>query len=345
MGKFCVTVLYSVNKVKETVIKLRFLSKTKEEQIELSSRQLKILEKIQETCKNTSFVDGRTGKTQNCSKTYILRSTEIVWIIGGKEMKVIDLTEKYKQLYFVCLEDWCEEMKEAGNHKEIWYNKMKNKRLGVKLAVDDKGEVGGMIQYTPIEYSSVEGNALYFINCIWVHGYKKGRGNFQKKGMGKALLRAAEVDAKTKKSKGMVAWGLCLPFWIKASWFKKQGYTKADKEGIQVLLWKPFSEDAIPPKWIKEKKKPETIPGKVTVTAFLNGWCSAQNILFERAQKAALEFGNKVVFQEIDTSNREVFLEWGIADALFIDNKQVRTGPPPSYEKIKKLIAKKVKKL
>ncbi len=43
--------------------------------------------------------------------------------------------------------------------------------------------------------------------------------------------------------------------------------------------------------------------------------------------------------------DKETFLEWGIADALFIDNKQVRTGPPPSYEKIKKKISKRVGKL
>jgi len=262
-------------------------------------------------------------------------------------MKVIDLTEDYEQLYFVCLEDWCEEMKEAGDHKEVWYNKMKDKGLRVKLAVDDKGEVGGMIQYIPTEHSFVEGKELYLINCIWVHGYKKGRGNFQKKGMGKALLHAAETDVEAKGAKGMVAWGIPLPFWMKASWFKKQGYTKVDKQGIlgQVLLWKPLADDAMPPKWIKEKKKPETIPGKVTVTAFLNGWCPAQNLVFERAKRAASEFGDKVVFRKIDTFDRNVFLEWGIADALFIDGKQVRTGPPPSYEKIKKLITKRVKKL
>ena len=260
-------------------------------------------------------------------------------------MKVIDLTEDYKQLYFVCLEDWCEEMKEGGDHKEVWYNKMKDKGLGVKLALDDNGKVGGMIQYIPIEHSFAEGKDLYFINCIWVHGYKKGRGNFQKKGMGKALLQAAEADVKAKGAKGMVAWGISLPFWMKASWFKKQGYTKVDKQEGQVLLWKPFTNNAILPKWIKQKKKPEMTPGKVTVTAFLNGWCPAQNIVFERAKRAASEFRDKVVFREINTFDRKVFLEWGIADALFIDDKQVRTGPPPSYEKVKKLIAKRVKKL
>ena len=109
-------------------------------------------------------------------------------------MKVIDLVDEYKQLYFVCLEDWSEEMKEAGDHKAIWYNKMKDEGLRVKLALDDSGEVGGMIQYTPVERSFVEGHDLYFINCIWVHGYKQGRGNFRKRGMGKALIKSIKYD-------------------------------------------------------------------------------------------------------------------------------------------------------
>lgn len=262
-------------------------------------------------------------------------------------MEVVDLAEEQEQLYFVCLEDWCDEMKEGGDHKQVWYNKMKDKGLRVKLALDDRGEVGGMIQCIPVEYSSVEGNDLYFINCIWVHGYKEGRGNFQKKGMGKALLQAVENDVKMKGAKGIAAWGIPFPFWMKASWFKKQGYTKVDKQGFlgPILLWKPFTHDAIPPKWIRQKKDIETTLGKVSVTAFLNGWCPAQNIVYERAKRAASEFRDKVIFRGVDTSDRENFLEWGIADALFIDDRQVRTGPPPSYEKIKKIIAKRVRKL
>jgi len=120
-----------------------------------------------------------------------------------------------------------------------------------------------------------------------------------------------------------------------------------DKQGFlgQVLLWKPFTDEAIPPKWIRQKKKPATIPGRVAVTAFLNGWCPAPNLVFERARRASLELGDRVVFRQIDTFDRECFLEWGIADALFIDDKQVRTGPPPSYDKIKKMIAGRVRKL
>ena len=39
-----------------------------------------------------------------------------------QNMKIIDLTPDQEPLYFCCLEDWSEEMKEAGDHKE----KLKN---------------------------------------------------------------------------------------------------------------------------------------------------------------------------------------------------------------------------
>jgi len=81
------------------------------------------------------------------------------------------------------------------------------------------------------------------------------------------------------------------------------------------------------------------------VTAFINGWCPAQNLVYERAKRACTEFGDKVVFESIDTSDREKFLEWGIADGIFIDGKQISFGPPLPYEKLLKMISKKVKKL
>jgi len=260
-------------------------------------------------------------------------------------MEIIDLTEKYLGQYFVCLEDWSDEIKEGGNHKERWYGRMKDKGLRVKLAVDGEKSCG-MIQYLPIEHSFAEGQDSYFVHCIWVHGYKQGVGNYQKRGIGKALLRAAEEDVRDAGAKGLAAWGVSLPFFMRASWFKKQGYLKVDNDGIRVLMWKPFVEDAIRPKWIQEKKRPQTRKdGKVAVTAFLNGWCPAMNMTFERAKRAASEFGDKVEFQEIRSIDRETFLDWGIADALFIDGQPVRTGPPPSFEKIRKKIARRAKRL
>ncbi len=260
-------------------------------------------------------------------------------------MRVIDLDEINKPIYFACLEDWSAEMQEAGDHKARWYERMKGKSLRVKLALDDNGAVGGMIQYVPIEHSYVKGRGLFFIYCIWVHGHKEGRGNFQGRGLGSMLLAAAEEDARRTGAEGIAAWGLCLPFWMKASWFKKHGYRRADRDGIALLVWKAFTDRASPPAWPVPANKPERVPGKVAVTSFVNGWCPAQNLVCERAKRAAAEVGDRVMFREVDTLDRDNLDEWGIVDALFIDGKAVRTGPPPSFESIKKKIAKRAARL
>ena len=259
-------------------------------------------------------------------------------------MKITDITPETENQYFCCLEEWSEEMKEAGDHKQKWYNRMKEKGLKVKFAVDDNNIIGGMIQYIPIEYSMCEGKNLYVVLCIWVHGYKQGRGNYRKKGMGKAMLKAAEEDARQLGADGLVTWGLLIPVFMRASWFKKHGYKVTDKNGMIRLLWKPFNENATPPKFIRPKKKPAKGEGKVNVTIFRNGWCPNYNIACERALRASKEFPGKTDLQEFETTDKEVVREWGITDGLYIDGKEVWTGPAPTYEKLRKKIEKRVKK-
>jgi GNAT superfamily N-acetyltransferase len=262
-------------------------------------------------------------------------------------MKIIDLNKDYEQLYFVCLEDWSPEMKEAGNHKETWYNRMKDKGLRVKFALDDQGKAVGMIEYIPIEYAAADGQDLYYINCIWVHGHLKGVGNQQKRGYGKALLKAAEEDAKKLGAKGIAAHGIALPYWIPAAFYKKQGYQAVDKTNIMRLMFKSFAEDAKPPKFFRHTKTPPKCanPGKVTVTYFLNGCCPSCNIVCERAKKAAAAFGGKAVFQTVDTLNRDNYLEWGAHNELFIDDQRTGSGPPLTLDRIKGMIEKHAKKL
>ena len=261
-------------------------------------------------------------------------------------MKIVDLPDEKKELFCLCLEDWSAEAKEAGPKRRQWLDRSQQHGLRAKLAVDDHGVEGGMIQYGPIERSHVDGTGLYFVHCIHVHGYKQGRGNFQRRGMGQALLAAAEQDARQLGAQGMAAWGVWLPFWMRASWFKKHGYRKADRHGISVLLWKPFHDDAQPPRWFpRTRKLPEPIPGKVNVTAFVSGWCLAQNLVYERARRAAAELGDKVAFREIDTSERSAVVEWGVSDAVLVDGKNLQKGPPPSFEKIRAAIAKRARGL
>lgn len=260
-------------------------------------------------------------------------------------MKIVDLTEEHKSSYLVCLEDWSDEIKDVSHIKEEWYNKMKDQGLRVKLAQNEQGVVGGMIQYFPIEHSWIKGKNLYFIGCILVYGSQHGRGDFRNQGMGKAMIKAAEEDARQIGAKGIVAWGTSLPVWMKASWFKKQGYIPVDKKGFmgEVLLWKPFTEDAEPPRWTKQKKKPGRDSDKVKVTCLNHGWCPASNLACERTKEVADEFGDKVEVETINTFDKATFDEWGISDSIYIDGKKISSGPPPPKEKIRKIIGNKVR--
>ena len=260
-------------------------------------------------------------------------------------MKIADITPETESHYFSCLEEYSDDIKEAGDLKLKWYDQMKVKGLKVKFAIDENEVIGGMIQYLPIEHSIFEGENLFTVLCIWVHGHKQGRGDFRNRGMGKALLKAAEEDSRQLGANGLVTWGLIFPVFMRASWFKKHGYKVVDKSGIIRLMWKPFIENAKPPKFRKPEKKPLKGNGKVNITMFRNGWCQTMNVACERAIRASKEFPGKINLEEFHTTDKKVLAEWGITDALYIDGREIRVGPPPSYKSVRKRIEKRVKKL
>ncbi len=261
-------------------------------------------------------------------------------------MQIVDLRPEHESLFFRCLEDWNPETEAAATHRAAWFASFKERGLRVKLALDDEGRPGGMIQYLPIEHAPALGHDLYYVLCIWVHGHPEGRGNFQGRGLGSALLAAAEDDARALGAKGMAAWGIVLPFWMRASWFRKHGYRRAERRGLASLVWKPFSDDAEPPRWLpKSQQHPERVEGQVVVTACVNGWCMGQAMAFERARSVAEELGDRVRLRVIDTKDRAALLEWGETDALFIDDKRVVTGPPPSREKLLGIMRRRLRRL
>jgi len=264
---------------------------------------------------------------------------------GRDVVDVIDVTEENADIFCMCLEDREEEAREAGKRRREWYEKMKGRGLGAKLAMVD-GKVAGMIQYAPGDEVLLEnGEGTFFINCVWVPAYNDDRGSFQGKGVGKALLAAAEKDARERGAKSMTAWGLRIPVWMKAAWFKKQGYRKVHTSGIAALMWKPFEEGLQTPRFVPPRRKPDLIPGKVKLSVVAKGWCRASNMAIDRAIRIAHEFGDSVIIEEVDTTDLSVALEWGGNDTLWVDQKEISTGPPPSEEKIRSIIAKRVKRL
>jgi GNAT superfamily N-acetyltransferase len=260
-------------------------------------------------------------------------------------MEIVDLSDEFAATYLRCLEDWSDEIREAGDHKARWYERMRDRGLRVKLAIDDERRAVGMIQYVPVEQSIADGRDLYMVLCIWVHGYRRGVGKHQGHGIGSALLTAAEEDAGQLGAKGLAAWGITLPFWMRASWFKKHGYESADRAGIRELVWKRFTPDAEAPRWIAAGPTPEPVAGQVTMTAFSSGWCQAMNLVHERAKRVAGELGPPVVFVSIDTSEPAAMRHHGHSDEVFLDGKRLQRGAPPSYDKIKKRAWRRVRRL
>lgn len=260
----------------------------------------------------------------------------------NRMVEIIDLAPEYEATYCACLEDWSDEMKEAGDAKKLWLERKKQEGLRVRLARNEKGEIVGMVQYAPIEKAPAIGHGLYYIYCIWVHSYKKGVGDWRGQGIGRKLLQAAEDDARALGASGMAAWGILLPFFIRSKYYKKHGYVRADREGMLELVWKPFSKDAEAPGLLRRKRKPEAEPGTTSIACFRNGWCPAMNLACERAMRVAKEFPGKTTVRLIETDNPEALEEWGTSDALYIDGKEIQTGPPPATAKLRKIVAKSV---
>lgn len=258
-------------------------------------------------------------------------------------MRVEDLREEHLALYLHCLEPWSDEMKDAGPHKARWYARMKERGLGVKLAIDDDGAVAGMIQYVPAAEADVIADGAYVVLCIWVHGHRQGIGDRRGYGLGTALLAAAEDDVRARGATGLAAWGLCLPVWMRASWFRRHGYRRVDRDGLRALMFKAFAPGAPTPRWRRMRGEPPVGEDAVEVTSVLSGWCPVMNLAHERMARVVGREGDRVRLRVIDTTDPTTRAAWGVGDGLFVDGKPVRTGPPPSEAALAKIVARRLR--
>ena len=170
----------------------------------------------------------------------------------------------------------------------------------------------------------------------------------QGRGIGTLLLQTAEKDARELGAKGLVAWELAVPQGNPTSWYQKNGYVEVDRLLYDALIWKPFTDDAQIPHWIRPRKIPQPIQGQVTVTEFVTHWCPELSGT-RLVQQVAKDMGERVVFKQIDTTDPDVLHEWGIQSALYIDDECINAGltdyPPPSYDAIKQNIQTRLEKL
>ena len=263
-----------------------------------------------------------------------------------KNYEIIEYSEELIEQFCACLTPEDKTIGDSGRMKEDWVRRRTKNDFGALFAKTQDGKLCGMVQYIPIEESGAEGKGLWFVFCIWIPPAKRNSaGKQRKKGIGRALIEAAEQDVRNRGANGLAVWGTPLPFFMQSSFFKKLGFVQADKTGIQELLWKPFTPEADAPKWRGPGKDvPEAAEAdKVEVTSFISGICPAMNAVHLRFAKACADLAPDAVLKTVDTSSREAVTEWGRTDAVYIDGKDFPTGPPPGYRKIYRTLKKAIK--
>ena len=259
-------------------------------------------------------------------------------------VKIVDLSEEHEEVFLCCLKPEDEKFKEGVPIKRAWFDRVRDRGMGVKLAIDENGVVAGMIQYSPRELApfveAAEGT--FVIHCLWVHSYSSGLGNRGGKGMGPALLRAAEEDMRSRGARGVAAWGLKFEQWMNAPWFERHGYHRVDEQGSMALTFKAFDPDVDDPRFRAEVRRPEPLHDGARVSSFLIGWCTSGNLNHEWAKRASEELGDAVVFEHFDTSDPEVAAEWGISTGIYVNGEAYPVDGSETYVKVREFIRQRI---
>ena len=230
-----------------------------------------------------------------------------------------------------------------------WLKKMHDKGLRVKVVCVDR-EIAGFLNMMPIELSSQGplGDNLMVVWCLYVPKEFKGMG------AGRALMEAAEEEAKSQGKKRLVTYGNRWDFWfMPASFLEKHGFEPVDSHKIDfegesdevqemVLLLKPFDGTAQKPRFPVSKYEFKPVPGKVVVDLFWDISCQTINIEAERVKEVAEEFGDKVVFNEFPVHEPGVYMKCQRHRGIFINGKEIGWGHEAPKEGVREAILKEL---
>jgi N-acetylglutamate synthase-like GNAT family acetyltransferase len=251
-------------------------------------------------------------------------------------MRIAEIDNKTEGTFFHCLHDELPDDPRVIAIRRDWYNKLKPKGLRGKVLTAENDDVVGLCQYLPIEYSPFEGKDLMAILCMWIHGYEHHVGNQQGRGYGRFMLEYIEEDARSSGMKGVVVWGKDFPFWNPVSFYEHMGYSRVDKDGQDVLVWKPFEPNATSP---TIRRIPPPMPGrkgKVAVTVHQYGWCWGDIAECLNAKEAVEEIGDIAEYSQIDIS-----LSHCILRKFYLDRMLYKPdGPPAKIEEMRDDIIK-----
>ncbi|MCK5831206.1 MAG: YoaP domain-containing protein [Methylococcales bacterium] len=181
-------------------------------------------------------------------------------------MEILKLTDKNIEDEHICCAISDKKCKEGYQKKKDWLkSEFKNGYTFQKINV--RGKV--FIEYVPIENSwlPLKGRNFMVINCFWVSGQFKGKGN------GKILLQQCIKDAKNMDGIVAISSDKKRPFMSDPKFLKYQGFEVIDEAPPFFNLWGiKINPDSDYPK-ILSTAKIGACPDKKGITAYYSNSC------------------------------------------------------------------------
>jgi ribosomal protein S18 acetylase RimI-like enzyme len=181
-------------------------------------------------------------------------------------MKLIKLTSKTIEKEHICCAISDKKCRDGYQKKKDWLkSEFKNGYIFKKM--DARGKV--FIEYVPIESSwlPLKGSNFMVINCFWVSGQFKGKGN------GKKLLQECMGDA--NKMDGIVAISSDKkrPFMTDPKFLKYHGFEIIDEAPPFFKLWGLKTKENATYPTIMESAKSGVCPNDKGITAYYSNTC------------------------------------------------------------------------
>jgi len=223
----------------------------------------------------------------------------------------------------------------SGARRLAWLKARVPLGLRVKVALTD-GEPAGMAYVIPAEHCPWGPAApdLMALPCLFV--LKKAKGL----GLGRALVAAAEEEARRQGRKGLVTYAYYHDFWfMPAPFFERMGFTAAARRGAEAVMWKAWDEATRPPAFPETEYKFVAAPGKVVVDLFFNTFCATSDIEARRVRGVARSFGDAVVLRERSIDDGAGLCAAGRARGVFVNGREIFWGYEAPEEGIRAAIA------
>lgn len=228
-----------------------------------------------------------------------------------------------------------EEIDAACQRRLAWFRTMQRQGLRIKVALIE-GQHAGMLYLIPIERSpwGPLGHDLLVIPCLFVMT------DIQGQGAGRALITAAEDEAKQQDKKGLVTTAYDHDFWfMPMSFFAACGFTEAVRRDTTVLMWKTFDPTAQVPQPLEPRHEFTPVPGKVVVDLFWTLFCQTSAIEAQRVREVVAEFGDDVVLREYQAEDRGVLQTYQRPRAICVNGEEIGWGYEAPKEGIRAAIA------